>query len=79
MRMSDNGAHTAPAARTVRCPRCGKANLYAPSNPYRPFCSQRCQQGDLGDWAAERYRIAAPLPEEDDGGELAAPPPLQRH
>ena len=61
-----------PQARTVRCPRCGAASLYAPENPYRPFCSQRCQQMDLGDWASERFRIAATLPE-DEGDNL----PLQ--
>jgi len=27
-------------------------------NPHRPFCSERCRQIDLGNWAAENYRIA---------------------
>ncbi|MBI1829861.1 MAG: DNA gyrase inhibitor YacG [Deltaproteobacteria bacterium] len=26
-------------------------------NPYRPFCSQRCQVHDLGNWASERYCV----------------------
>jgi len=31
---------------------------------YRPFCSQRCKQIDLGAWASEAYR--APVKETDD-------------
>jgi endogenous inhibitor of DNA gyrase (YacG/DUF329 family) len=27
-------------------------------NQHRPFCSQRCQQIDFGDWATESYSIA---------------------
>jgi hypothetical protein len=27
------------------------------SNPYRPFCSERCKLIDLGQWATEGYRI----------------------
>lgn len=39
----------------AKCPICGK-----PVEPkYRPFCSQRCQQIDLGRWLGETYRIAA--------------------
>jgi endogenous inhibitor of DNA gyrase (YacG/DUF329 family) len=30
------------------------------SNPWRPFCSERCQMTDLGAWAAERYRVPGP-------------------
>jgi endogenous inhibitor of DNA gyrase (YacG/DUF329 family) len=26
-------------------------------NEFRPFCSERCKMIDLGQWAAERYRI----------------------
>ncbi len=26
-------------------------------NPWRPFCSERCQLTDLGTWAGEQYRI----------------------
>ncbi len=31
--------------------------------PYRPFCSQRCQQIDLGRWLNEEYRISEEWPE----------------
>ncbi len=45
------------AARTVACPACGKPAAFAPSNPWRPFCSERCKLTDLGGWASESYRI----------------------
>lgn len=50
---------TAPpkSARRVPCPACGKPALFAPSNPWRPFCSERCRLVDLGSWASESYRI----------------------
>ncbi len=43
----------------VRCPRCGKRVPWE-SNPFRPFCSERCKLVDLGMWASEAYRIAGP-------------------
>jgi uncharacterized protein len=52
-------------ARTVRCPACGGDSLYAPSNPYRPFCCERCRQVDFGAWASERF--ALPGSGEPDG------------
>ena len=45
------------AARKVRCPQCGEDALWAPENPWRPFCSERCKQIDLGCWASDSYRI----------------------
>jgi endogenous inhibitor of DNA gyrase (YacG/DUF329 family) len=55
------------SARTVPCPACGKQALYAPSNPWRPFCCERCKLMDLGAWASESYRIPAKPPEDDSG------------
>jgi len=43
--------------RIVRCPACGGDSVYAPSNPYRPFCSARCKGIDLGAWASESFRV----------------------
>ena len=54
-------------ARTVRCPTCGGNSVYASSNPYRPFCSERCKNTDFGAWASEAYRVEAAPPLEDDG------------
>ncbi len=45
--------------RKVSCPACGKPALFSPENKWRPFCSERCKTIDLGDWAAERYRLAS--------------------
>ncbi len=56
--------HT-PTTRTVRCPQCGGDSVYAASNPFRPFCSERCKQMDLGAWADENFRMAA-APEPDE-------------
>jgi endogenous inhibitor of DNA gyrase (YacG/DUF329 family) len=50
------------------CPACRKPVRWA-GNPDRPFCSERCRVADLGDWAAERYRVPGePVPEDDDTG-----------
>lgn len=57
------------SARTVPCPSCGKASLFAPSNPWRPFCSERCRLTDLGAWATESYRIPAKPDDEADSGD----------
>jgi endogenous inhibitor of DNA gyrase (YacG/DUF329 family) len=50
----------------VKCPTCGKPALFAPANPWRPFCSERCRTSDLGAWASEEYRI--PAKEDEDKG-----------
>jgi len=45
------------AVRKVRCPQCGEYSLWSSENPWRPFCSERCKQIDLGCWANESYCI----------------------
>ncbi len=60
---------------SVRCPGCSGPSLYGPDNPWRPFCSERCRQTDLGAWASESYRVAAAPPTEDPD----APPEPTRH
>ena len=40
----------------VKCPVCGKEVEWKESNRYRPFCSERCKQIDLGAWAEEKYK-----------------------
>lgn len=35
---------------TTKCPRCKKDVEYSFENPFRPFCSQRCRDIDLGAW-----------------------------
>ena len=64
------------SARTVKCPVCEKPTLFAPSNPWRPFCSERCKLIDLGAWASERYRIAvAEAPDDDTASNGDSDPP----
>jgi len=53
-------------SRIVRCPGCGGDSVYAPSNPYRPFCSARCRNHDLGAWATESYRVEKTESPEDE-------------
>jgi hypothetical protein len=44
----------------MSCPICGK-----PATPdYRPFCSRRCADVDLGRWLTEGYRIPAETEDE---------------
>lgn len=55
---------------TPRCPTC-RAIVDRQGNPFRPFCSERCQLIDLGGWVTEKYRIAGPAlapewPDDDD-------------
>jgi len=51
---------TATNRRIVTCPTCGGNSVYAPENPYRPFCSERCKNVDFGGWATESYRVPTP-------------------
>jgi endogenous inhibitor of DNA gyrase (YacG/DUF329 family) len=57
---------TEATPRKVPCPTCGKPSVYAPSNPWRPFCSERCRSVDLGAWASESYRVPSPPGPPDD-------------
>ncbi len=41
----------------VDCPQCGGVSHYTPSNRFRPFCSERCKQLDLGAWASEDFKL----------------------
>ncbi|UUZ74044.1 DNA gyrase inhibitor YacG [Polaromonas sp. P1(28)-8] len=54
-----------PVKRVV-CPGCGGESIYAPSNPFRPFCSERCKNLDLGAWASEEFRMPADTPPDDE-------------
>ncbi|MEJ5990970.1 DNA gyrase inhibitor YacG [Ramlibacter sp. PS3R-8] len=58
-------ATRADKPRIVRCPACSGDSIYAPSNPYRPFCSERCKNMDLGAWASESFRVPDESPPDD--------------
>ena len=51
--------------RIVNCPSCAGDSVYAGSNPYRPFCSERCKNNDLGAWASEQFKMPAESPPDD--------------
>ncbi|MEZ5663946.1 MAG: DNA gyrase inhibitor YacG [Burkholderiaceae bacterium] len=61
---ADTSNQTPAVARTVRCPSCGGPSLFGSANRFRPFCSERCRQVDLGAWASEAFRVPAP-PDQD--------------
>lgn len=44
-----------------KCPICKKMS---PDNKYKPFCSKRCADLDLGNWFNESYTV--PVEELDD-------------
>jgi uncharacterized protein len=49
----------AAGERLVPCPTCRGDSVFAPSNRFRPFCSDRCAGIDFGAWASEAYRVPA--------------------
>ena len=51
--------------RIVTCPGCGGDSVYSSSNPFRPFCGERCKNHDLGAWASESFRVASEAPPDD--------------
>ena len=50
----------------VPCPTCKRDIEWSEASPFRPFCSERCKLIDLGEWAAERYRVPAEEPPGED-------------
>ena len=54
---------TADRRRVPRCPGCGRPRVHE----YRPFCSARCRDVDLGRWFTGAY--AVPAIEDDDASE----------
>jgi endogenous inhibitor of DNA gyrase (YacG/DUF329 family) len=61
-------AVTKKSVPVVNCPACGKIVEWRPENRWRPFCSERCKQIDLGAWANEEYRV----PVQDDPADTPA-------
>ena len=48
----------------MKCPICHKAVKL--DDPEMPFCSERCREIDLGNWAMEKYVISTPIESSDD-------------
>ena len=51
--------------RWVVCPTCKGQSLYSPDNRFRPFCSERCKDIDLGAWASESFAVPDTTPPDD--------------
>ena len=43
----------------MKCPICKKP--VAETAPLLPFCSERCKEIDLGNWATGKYVVSTPL------------------
>ncbi len=56
----------------VKCPVCGRMAEYK-DNPFRPFCSKRCKDIDLMNWADERYRIPGQKVRKDENDDKDRP------
>ena len=52
--------------RTVKCPGCGGPSVYGSRNAYRPFCSERCKNVDLGAWASEGFWVPVESAPDDE-------------
>jgi uncharacterized protein len=54
----------------MTCPICGKDSAAT----YRPFCSRRCADVDLGRWLNESYRVPATEVDEEPPEAENTPP-----
>ncbi len=48
----------------MKCPICKRK--VEKSDPEFPFCSERCRNEDLGNWVYGRYRVPAPISDEEE-------------
>jgi endogenous inhibitor of DNA gyrase (YacG/DUF329 family) len=53
----------------AQCPTCREPVEPRKTNPFFPFCSERCRTLDLGRWLGEAYRIAPQSADEDEDGD----------
>lgn len=59
---------------SVDCPTCGTKVEWSEISKFRPFCSNRCKQIDLGAWAEEKYVIPVVNPLDDLDEDIPPPP-----
>ena len=67
-------------ARPRRCPICKRPIPQSESENYRPFCSRRCADIDLGRWLTGSYAIPGKpdeLEDEQDSGTPKQEPPVR--
>ena len=48
-----------------KCPIC-KTETDSTVHPDFPFCSERCRDRDLGNWASEKYVVSEPVFDEEE-------------
>ncbi|MGF1651242.1 MAG: DNA gyrase inhibitor YacG [Hyphomicrobiaceae bacterium] len=65
--MTEETGSSRSAGKAARCPICKKEMIAR----YRPFCSARCADIDLGRWLSGRY--AVPARDGDDEAETLRP------
>lgn len=58
----------------VDCPTCCTKVEWSEISKFRPFCSNRCKQIDLGAWAEEKYVIPVVNPLDDLDEDIPPPP-----
>ncbi len=56
---NDTKTETQKVVKVHKCPICGKLT---DSLKYRPFCSKRCADVDLGNWFCQSYVIEGNTP-----------------
>ena len=54
----------------MSCPICGRETQRA----FRPFCSRRCADVDLGRWMTGAYALPSEDPDDEEGTARQAPP-----
>jgi uncharacterized protein len=65
--MNEDRSQDQEAPKAPRCPLCGKPRVHR----YRPFCSARCRDVDLGRWFTQAYTVPAVEPGYDEDEEPA--------
>ena len=53
----------------MKCPICKKP--VQRTEPFIPFCSERCKLIDLGNWSSGKYVISTPLKPGETGGGMS--------
>ncbi|HVA94872.1 MAG TPA: DNA gyrase inhibitor YacG [Candidatus Dormibacteraeota bacterium] len=60
----------------LKCPIC-KQPTDSETTADFPFCSERCRERDLGNWAMEKYKVAVPMMDESEPEEIENNEPAQ--
>jgi endogenous inhibitor of DNA gyrase (YacG/DUF329 family) len=58
-----------PEVQLTTCPVCGARGRWS-DGTFRPFCSKRCKEIDLGKWFSEEYKFSSPIRPADFGEAL---------